>query len=75
MSIEQVDDRMLHLFVNQKYHWKSLRPSQQQAIAVELLRHRCIERKLYEFIEGIIEDKDSWQQYRQLLLEESKKHA
>lgn len=74
MTIEQVDDRVLKLFVNQKYHWKSIPPAQQKAIAVELLRHRCIEKKLYEFVESMIEDKEALDRYRQLLLEEKKKH-
>jgi hypothetical protein len=73
MTVEVVDDRALELFVNQKYHWKSLIPSQQRAIAVELLRHRCIEKKLYAFIESMVEDKDALKKYRQLLLEESLK--
>jgi hypothetical protein len=71
---EQVDDRLLELFVSQKYHWKSLSTEQQMAIAVELLRHRCVEKKLYEFIEGHVEEKEAWKQYRQLLLEERAKH-
>ena len=71
---DKVDDRLLELFVSQKYHWKSLMPSQQKAIAVELLRHRCVEKKLYEFIEAHGEEKETWKQYRQLLLEERSKH-
>lgn len=71
--IEQVDDRLLELFVSQKYDWKSLMPSQQRAIAVELLRHRCVEKKLYEFIEAHAEEKEAWKQYRKLLLEERAK--
>jgi hypothetical protein len=71
---DKVDDRLLELFVSQKYHWKSLMPSQQKAIAVELLRHRCVEKKLYEFIEAHVEEKETWKQYRQLLLEERSKH-
>jgi len=71
---EQVNDRLLELFVSQKYHWKSLMPSQHRAIAVELLRHRCVEKKLYEFIEAHVEEKEAWKQYRQLLLEERSKH-
>jgi len=68
MTAEQVDDRALEMFVNQKYHWKSLIPSQQRAIAVELLRHRLIEKQLYQFIESIVEKEDSIPKYRQLLL-------
>ena len=75
MTIEQVDDRVLELFVNQKYHWKSMLPSQQRAIAVELMRHRCIEKKLYEFVESMIEDKEAFSKYRQLLVEEATKQT
>jgi hypothetical protein len=73
--IEQVDDRLLELFVSQKYDWKSLMPSQQRAIAVELLRHRCVEKKLYQFIEAHAEEKEAWKQYRKLLLEERAKQS
>jgi hypothetical protein len=44
------------------------------AIAVELLRHRCVEKKLYKFIEEHAEEKEAWKQYRKLLLEERAKH-
>lgn len=73
MTAEQVDDRALEMFVSQKYHWKSLIPSQQQAIAVELLRHRLIEKQLYQFIESMVEKEDSIPKYRQLLLDLIKK--
>jgi hypothetical protein len=69
MTVEQVDERVLELFVNQKYHWKSLLPSQQRAIAVELLRHRCIEGQLYQFIESMVEKEDALPKYRKLLLD------
>ena len=69
MTVEQVDERALEMFVKQKYHWKSLIPSQQRAIAVELLRHRCIEKQLYQFIESMVEKEDALPKYRQLLLD------
>ena len=69
MTVEQVDDRALEMFVKQKYHWKSLIPSQQRTIAVELLRHRCIEKQLYQFIESMVEKEDALPKYRQLLLD------
>lgn len=65
----QVDDRMLELFVSQKYHWKSLLPSQQRAMAVELMRHRYIEEQLYQFIESQVEKEDALPKYRKLLLD------
>jgi len=73
MTAEQVDDRALEMFVSQKHHWKSLIPSQQRAIAVELLRHRCIEKQLYQFIESMVEKEDALPKYRQLLLDAIKK--
>jgi len=69
MTAEIVDDRALELFVNQKYHWKSMLPSQQRAVAVELLRHRFIEKQLYQFVESVIEKEDALPKYRQLLLD------
>ena len=69
MTKEVVDDRALELFVNQKYHWKSMLPSQQRAVAVELMRHRFIEKQLYQFVESVIERDDALPKYRQLLLD------
>ena len=73
MTAEQVDDRALEMFVSQKYHWKSLIPGQKHAIAEELLRHRLIEKQLYQFIESMVEKEDSIPKYRQLLLDLIKK--
>jgi hypothetical protein len=73
MTVEHVDDRVLELFVTQKYHWKSMLPSQQRAMAVELMRHRLIEGQLYQFIESMTEKENALPKYRQLLLEAIKK--
>ncbi len=73
MTVEHVDDRVLELFVTQKYHWKSMLPSQQRAMAVELMRHRLIEGQLYKFIASMTEKEDALPEYRRLLLEEIKK--
>ncbi len=73
MTVEQVDERALEMFVKQKYHWKSLIPSQQRAIAVELLRHRLIEKQLYQFVESMVEKENSIPKYRQMLLDLIKK--
>lgn len=68
-----IDDHVLETFVAQKYHWKSLNHDQQMAMAVELMRHRYMERKLYNFIESVIEDKQAWHKYRDLLVKEVSK--
>ena len=73
MKTHHIDSHVLETFVAQKYHWKSLNHEQQMAMAVELMRHRYIERKLYKFIESIIEDKEGWQKYRELLVMEASK--
>ena len=73
MTVEHVDDRVLELFVTQKYHWKSMLPSQQRAMAVELMRHRLIEGQLYQFIESMTEKENALPKYRRLLLEAIKK--
>jgi len=43
------------------------------AMALELMRHRYMERKLYNFIESVIEDKQAWHKYRDLLVKEVSK--
>jgi hypothetical protein len=48
-------------------------PSQQRAMAVELMRHRLIEGQLYQFIESMTEKENALPKYRQLLLEAIKK--
>jgi hypothetical protein len=66
-SQQNVDDRMLDLFINQKYHWKSLSPEQQRLMAVELQKHRFLERKYLEFIGEVLADMDAARRYRELL--------
>jgi hypothetical protein len=45
------------------------------SMAVELMKHRYMERKLYRFLESVMEDKESWKKYRDLLVEEVKHEA
>ena len=73
MKEHHIDSHILETFVSQKYHWKSLNHKQQLSMAIELMRHRYMERKLYKFIESVIEDKDGWQKYRDLLVLEASK--
>ena len=73
MKERHIDSHILETFVSQKYHWKSLNHEQQLSMAIELMRHRYMERKLYKFIESVIEDKDGWQKYRDLLVLEASK--
>ena len=73
MKEHHIDSHILETFVSQKYHWKSLNHEQQLSMAIELMRHRYMERKLYKFIESVIEDKDGWQKYRDLLVLEALK--
>ena len=37
VDLEPIDDRLLDQFVTQKYHWQSLSPKQQMAMAMELV--------------------------------------
>jgi|DEB0MinimDraft_10_1074344.scaffolds.fasta_scaffold55292_4 hypothetical protein len=72
MSIEQmepIDDRILDLFVSKRYHWKSLSPEQQRQIAVELAKHRFLEKHYLKFIEQALSDKEGFRRYRDLLNE------
>ena len=70
MNIEdydQVDDRTLELFVSQKYHWNSLSPNKQRAMASELMRHRFLQKKYLHFINEVLTDKELFRKYRELL--------
>lgn len=75
MAYRSIDDHLLETFVSQKFHWNSLNHQQQLSMAVELMKHRYMERKLYRFLESVMEDKESWKKYRDLLVEEAKHEA
>ena len=75
MAYHSIDDHVLETFVSQKFHWKTLNHQQQMSMAVELMKHRYMERKLYRFMESVIEDKEAWKKYRDLLVEEAKHEA
>jgi hypothetical protein len=72
MVSRSIDDHVLETFVSQKFHWKTLNHSQQMAMAVELMKHRYMERKLYRFLESVMEDREAWKKYRELLVEEAR---
>lgn len=75
MAFRSIDDHLLETFVSQKFHWKTLNHAQQLSMAVELMKHRYMERKLYRFLESVIEDKESWKKYRDLLVKEAKRET
>ena len=70
-QIEPIDDRILDLFVSKQYHWKSLSPEQQRQMAVELAKHRFLEKQYLNFIEQALSDKDGFRRYRELLNEDT----
>jgi hypothetical protein len=67
MSFEPVEREVLDTFISQKYHWHSLSPEQQMSMAVEIQRHRFLEKHYMEFIDQIMADKDSFGRYRELV--------
>lgn len=75
MAYHSIDDHVLETFVSQKFHWKTLNHQQQMSMAVELMKHRYMERKLYRFLESVIEDKEAWKKYRDLLIEEARNES
>jgi len=75
MAYHSIDDHVLETFVSQKFHWKTLNHQQQMSMAVELMKHRYMERKLYRFLESVIEDKEAWKKYRDLLVEEARNES
>lgn len=75
MAYHSIDDHVLETFVSQKFHWKTLNHQQQMSMAVELMKHRYMERKLYRFLESVIEDKEAWKKYRDLLVEEARSES
>lgn len=71
MAFHSIEDHVLETFVSQKFHWKTLNHQQQMSMAVELMKHRYMERKLYRFLDSVLEDKEAWKKYRDLLVEEA----
>ncbi len=67
MSFEPVEREVLDTFISQKYHWHSLSPEQQMSTAVEIQRHRFLQKHYMEFIDQIMADKDSFRRYRELV--------
>lgn len=53
--MEPVDQKKLETFVSGKFHWKSLTPSTQKAMAVELLKARFLLKQQYKFMEGMLD--------------------
>ena len=47
---EPVSDERLETFISGKYNWKSLLPSEQMSLAVEVMRLRYLMGKQFEFI-------------------------
>jgi hypothetical protein len=74
VDLEPIDDRLLDQFVTQKYHWNSLSPKQQLAMAMELVylrteaqRSALLERQYLKFIDEALKDRDGFRRYRELL--------
>ena len=67
MSYEPVSNDTLEKFTSNKYHWKSLSPDQQKAMAIELQYHRYMEPKLYDFLDQVLQQKKDTREYRNLI--------
>jgi hypothetical protein len=67
MSYEPLDNKLLDTFVSQKYHWKSLNHDQQMSMAIEVIKHRYLERQYLEFIDIVLGDKQAFRKYRELV--------
>lgn len=56
--MEPVEQKTLETFVSGKFHWQSLTPSTQKAMAVELLKARFLLQQQYKFMEGMLDGND-----------------
>lgn len=66
-NLKPISDRLLKLFVSRKYHWNSLNPDQQMAMAVELVKHRFLQEQYLRFIDEVLNEKEGYRHYRELL--------
>lgn len=62
-----IDNKTLHTFVTQKYHWKSLNYEQQMSMAVELMKLRLIVEKQLVMLGLELEATHATRMYRDLL--------
>lgn len=53
-----VEQRKLETFVSGKYHWKSLTPETQKAMAIELLKARYLLKKQYDYMGRLLDGND-----------------
>jgi hypothetical protein len=67
MSHEQLRKELLDTFVSQKYHWKSLSHEQQMSMAIEVIKHRYLEKQYLEFIDMALGDKEALRKYREVI--------
>lgn len=67
MEYPLIEDHVLETFVSGKYHWQSLSPQKQKAMAVELLKHRFMHELMLQFMGELIADNEAWKKYRELL--------
>lgn len=70
-STEPVSDDRLEKFISKKYGWQSLSPSEQQSLAVEVMRLRYLMGKQFEFISQSLEQRQVAKQYRDLICKTS----
>ena len=70
MSYEPLSSKLLDTFVSQKYHWKSLNHEQQMAMAIEVMKHRYLEKQYLDFIDMVLGDKEAYRKYRELIINE-----
>jgi len=56
--MEPVEQKKLETFVSGKFHWQSLTPSTQKAMAIELLKARFLLKQQYKFMEGMLDGSD-----------------
>lgn len=70
MSFEPLTNQVLDTFVSQKYHWNSLSHDQQMSMAIEVIKHRYLEKQYLEFIDMVLGDKEAFRKYRELITDE-----
>ena len=64
---EPVSDERLETFISGKYNWKSLLPSEQMSLAVEVMRLRYLMGKQFEFISESLEQMEAARGYREII--------
>tara|TARA_R110000868_G_scaffold62726_2_gene189432 strand:+ start:519 stop:737 length:219 start_codon:yes stop_codon:yes gene_type:complete len=67
MVYHSVSDELLDNFISKRYHWRSIPSHNQMDMAIELKKHRMMQGRYIEMIEGLLQSDQDHKMYRELV--------